>query len=121
MSGETKGESGRKPEALFRLLAINGAAGAALGVLFVLGVLALDVASIRTLLIATGDWVIALSLLTMGSVVTFASVAMGGAIMMIPRDENGPGRGQRQRIGDLVPLRAVAGARRLRRPHETTR
>ncbi len=55
---------------LFRLLLINGLAGAALGVLFVMGILAIDVAGIRTLLASTGEWVIGLALLTMGSVTT---------------------------------------------------
>lgn len=79
---------------LFRLLIVNGLAGALLGIAFVIGILALDVAQIRTMLAASGEWLVPMGLLTMGSVVTFASVAMGGAIMLMPRDEDGcrPGR-----------------------------
>jgi hypothetical protein len=75
---------------LFRLLAIHGVAGAVLGVFFVLGVLVLDVAGIHSLLSRTGEWVVGLLLLTMGSITTFASVSMGGAIMMMPKDVKPP-------------------------------
>ncbi len=89
---------------LFRLLLINGLAGAALGVLFVLGILVMDIAGIRTLLAApaNGDRAGASH---HGSVTTFASVAMGGAIMLMPKpsdhgpDDHGGGH------GGLVPVR----------------
>ncbi len=97
---------------LFRLLLINGLAGAALGVLFVMGILAIDVAGIRTLLASTGEWVIGLALLTMGSVTTFASVAMGGAIMLMPKPKDpGPG-GPAGGHGALVPARVAAPRKR---------
>ena len=105
---------GNRP--LFRLLTVNGIAGAALGILFVLAILALDIGGIRTLLVATGDWAIALPLLTMGSVVTFASVAMGGAIMLIPTDDRGPPVGPGLRVNELVPVRVHARMRRPRHP-----
>jgi hypothetical protein len=75
---------------LFRLLVVHGVSGAVLGVLFVVGVLVLDVAGIHSLLARTGEWVVGLSLLTMGSITTFASVAMGGAIMLLPKEERPP-------------------------------
>lgn len=71
----------------FRLLLVNGMAGALLGIAFVLAILVMDVAQIRTMLAASGEWVVPVGLLTMGSVVTFASVAMGGAIMLMARDD----------------------------------
>lgn len=91
---------------LFRLLVINGLGGAALGLLFVAGVLALDVAGIRSLLASTGEWVIGLSLLSIGSITTFASVAMGGAIMLLPRDPDDHDSGRRE--GEPVPVAVVA-------------
>lgn len=90
---------------LFRLLVINGLAGAGLGVLFVIGILAIDVAGIRTLLASTGEWVIGLALLTMGSVTTFASVAMGGAIMLMPKQKDPGSGGPKGGHGTLVPVR----------------
>lgn len=94
---------------LFRLLLINGIAGAVLGILFVAGVLALDVAGIRTLLVATGAWSVALPLLTIGSITTFASVAMGGAIMLMPKDKDHdpPRGGRRGRITGALARVAV--------------
>ncbi|MCZ8375752.1 MAG: hypothetical protein O9342_10275 [Beijerinckiaceae bacterium] len=99
------------PQGLFRLLIINGLAGALLGVAFVLGILALDVAQIRTMLVASGEWLVPVGLLTMGSVVTFASVAMGGAIMLMPREDGDrPGHPlpPAQRSGHLAPVRIRA-------------
>lgn len=93
--------------ALFRLLAVNGLAGGLLGIGFVIGILVLDVARIGTMLATSGDWLVPVSLLAMGSIVTFASVAMGGAIMLLPR-ENGDRPGHplqpAQRSGQLAPV-----------------
>lgn len=97
---------------LFRLLLINGLAGAALGVAFVAGVIALDVAGIRTLLVQTGDWAVALSMLVIGCVSTFASVTMGSAIMMTARDSQRPPAGGKPLT--LVPVRQEAVIRRRR-------
>ncbi len=100
---------------LFRLLVINGLAGATLGVFFVFGILTIDVAGIRTLLTSTGEWVIGLALLTMGSVTTFASVAMGGAIMLMPKPKD-PGAGGR-RAGMALWCRCASGTtRRVLKP-----
>src|SRR5674476_307847 len=79
---------------LFRLLAINLAAGAALAALLVGGLLALNPAGLRDLILADRSPGTALGLLLFGFVVTFGSTAMGTAIMAtgLPRhaDEAGP-------------------------------
>lgn len=98
----------RQEPRIFRLLAINGLAGGLLGIAFVLGILGLDIARIRTMVIASGEWAVPIGLLTMGSIVTFASVAMGGAIMLMPRGETD--RGDRGR-GRRVPASGLALAR----------
>lgn len=97
---------------LFHLLLVNGLAGAGLGLVFVAGVLVLDLASLRTLLMQTGEWAVGLSLLVIGSVSTFASVAMGGAIMLVPSDrtKTPPGR----KAGPLVYARQAQPVRRIR-------
>lgn len=95
---------------LFRLLVIHGMSGALLGVSFVVGILVLDVAGIHSLLSRTGEWVVGLSLLLMGSITTFASVSMGGAIMMMPKEErprDPPDRG----LGEAVPMMSLVRRR----------
>ncbi len=66
---------------LFRLLAINLAAGTALAALLVGGLLALNPAGLRDLIFADSSPGTALGLLLFGFVVTFGSTAMGTAIM----------------------------------------
>jgi hypothetical protein len=97
---------------LFRLLLINGLAGAGLGIVFVAGVLSLDLASLRTLLVQTGEWAVGLSLLVIGSVSTFASVAMGGAIMLVRSDR--PKTPPSGKAGPLVYARQAQLVRRSR-------
>jgi hypothetical protein len=66
---------------LFRLLAINLAAGTALAVFLVGGLLALNPSGLRDLILADRSPGTALGLLLFGFVVTFGSTAMGTAIM----------------------------------------
>ncbi|HEY5130440.1 MAG TPA: hypothetical protein VIJ35_24670 [Bradyrhizobium sp.] len=78
---------------LFRLLAINLAAGAALAALLVGGLLALNPFGLRDLILADSSPGTALGLLLFGFVVTLGSTAMGTAIMAI---------GQRKADGDAA-------------------
>jgi hypothetical protein len=66
---------------LFRLLAINLAAGVAAAVLLVCGLLLLNPGGLRHLIFADRTPGIALGLLLFGFIVTFGSAAMGSAIM----------------------------------------
>ncbi len=78
---------------LFRLLAINLAAGITLAVLLVGGLLALNPAGLRDLILADSSPGTALGLLLFGFVVTFGSTAMGTAIMasgVRPADDDTP-------------------------------
>ena len=70
---------------LFRLLAINLAAGTAVAALFVGGLLALNPSNLRGLILADSSPGTALGLLLFGFVVTFGSTAMGTAIMAMGR------------------------------------
>jgi hypothetical protein len=72
---------------LFRLLAINLAAGAALAVLLVGGLLWLDPGGLRHLIFTDRSPGVALGLLLFGFMVTFASTAMGSAIMALGQRE----------------------------------
>lgn len=72
---------------LFRLLAINLAAGVAVAVLLVGGLLLLNPGGLRHLIFADRTPGIALGLLLFGFIVTFGSAAMGSAIMAAGRRE----------------------------------
>jgi hypothetical protein len=78
---------------LFRLLAINLAAGVAVAALLVGGLLLLDPFGLRDLILADRSPGTALGLLLFGFVVTFGSAAMGTAIMAMgarPNDDETP-------------------------------
>jgi len=101
----------KQRDPLLALLAVNAAWGGLLGIGFVVGAIALDLGHLRQLLTLSIDGAIALGLLTIGSVVTFASVVMGGAVMMISRDGDGPTSGKRK-LARLVPVLATVSAKR---------
>ena len=85
---------------LFRLLAINLAAGTAVAALLVGVLLTLNPFGLRHLIFADNSPGTALGLLLFGFVVTFGSAAMGTAIMAMgrrPVDDAGP-RGGRPRL-----------------------
>jgi len=78
---------------LFRLLAINLAAGMTVAALLVGGLLALNPFGLRHLIFADNSPGTALGLLLFGFVVTFGSAAMGTAIMAMgvpPKDDDTP-------------------------------
>ena len=70
---------------LLRLLGINCAAGVAVALLGVGGLLALN-AELRNLILSDHSPGVALTLLVGGFIVTFASVVMGTAIMRLGQD-----------------------------------
>jgi hypothetical protein len=78
---------------LFRLLAINLAAGVAIAALLVGGLLALDPGGLRHLIFADASPGTALGLLLFGFVVTIGSAAMGTAIMAMRRAADDKRRG----------------------------
>jgi hypothetical protein len=97
---------------LFRLLAINLAAGVTLATLVVGGLLVLDPGGLRRLIFADASPGTALGLLLFGFVVTFGSAAMGTAIMAMGRTAD-----DEQRRGPPAPVARPAHAMaRARRP-----
>ena len=101
---------------LFRLLAINLAAGTALAALLVGGLLVVNPFGLRDLIFADNSPGTALGLLLFGFVVTFGSAAMGTAIMAMgqpPTDDAGP-RGGRPQLVEQELNRGVAAAGRQR-------
>jgi hypothetical protein len=88
---------------LIRLLAVNLAAGIAVAVLMLGGLMALNPGNLRGLIFNDRTGPVALGLLLFGLVVTFGSVAMGTAIMAIGRDCKPVNRG-----GKPQPVRVRA-------------
>jgi hypothetical protein len=82
---------------LFRLLAVNLAAGAALATVLVGGLLALNPGGLRHLIFADSSPATALGLLLFGFVVTLGSAAMGTAIMAMGQTQDDATRGGRPR------------------------
>ncbi|WP_454624836.1 hypothetical protein [Bradyrhizobium cenepequi] len=93
---------------LFRLLAVNLAAGVSLAVLLVGGLLLLNPGRLRDLILADHTPGIALGLLLFGFIVTLGSSAMGTAIMAMGQQQ--PDGGPRRGCGQLVPQRVAAVA-----------
>jgi hypothetical protein len=100
---------------LFRLLAINLAAGMAVAGLLVGGLLALNPGGLRDLIFADASPGTALGLLLFGFVVTFGSAAMGSAIMAmgLPKADNDNRRGPPRLVAQKL-RRAIAPASRQR-------
>jgi hypothetical protein len=88
---------------LIRLLAINLAAGIAAALLMLGGLLALNPGGLRDLIFADRMGYTALGLLLFGLTITFGSVAMGSAIMMLGKEPRRNGGG-----GKMHPVRARA-------------
>lgn len=96
---------------LLKLLAVNGVLGAGAALLLVLGLVAFDAHGLRTLLMGADVPWVAVILLTFGLTVTMSSVAMGIAIMTLPREEpSDPRGGAAAPVADLQP--ATVAARR---------
>lgn len=90
---------------LFRLLAINLAVGVAVAVLFVGGLVAINPAGLRDLILADSSPGTALGLLLFGFVVTFGSTAMGTAIMAMgqQQEDDEPPRGPPRLVEQRLP------------------
>ena len=88
---------------LFRLLAINLAAGMAVAALLVGGLLVLNPFGLRHLIFADSSPGTALGLLLFGFVVTFGSAAMGTAIMALRQTDDAGPRGGRLVAQALKP------------------
>ena len=75
-----------RTQPLFRLLAINLAIGVSAALLMVGGLVALNPAGLRNLILGDRAPATALGLLLFGFVITFGSAAMGSAIMTLTRN-----------------------------------
>jgi hypothetical protein len=98
---------------LVRFLAWHAAIGAAIAMLALAAILAWDVSGLRGLVLGSGEGLLGGAMLAAGLALTFASVQMGAAIMLLPWDAPSPPRRRRPSL----PLRwrpVAASARRSR-------
>lgn len=97
---------------LLSFLLVHAAIGFIIAGFFVIALVWLDIGGFGSLVGRSGVAPLALGVLTAFLGLTFASVQMGAAIMLLPKDEtNGPGGGPGQPAA-LVPVRIGAVPRR---------
>ncbi|MBS0249140.1 MAG: hypothetical protein JSR61_21205 [Proteobacteria bacterium] len=87
---------------LLRLLAINLAIGVTAAVVMIGGLMWLNPAHLRDLILADRGGAAAFGLLLFGLIVTFGSVAMGTAIMALGRKPKPPAPGGGKPVAVLV-------------------
>lgn len=87
---------------LLRLLAVNLAIGIAAAVVMIGGLMWLNPAHLRDLILADRSGAAAFVLLLFGLVVTFGSVAMGTAVMALGRKPKPPAPGGGKPVAVLV-------------------
>lgn len=83
---------------LVRFLMRHALIGVGVGALFVGTLVLLDVARLGTLMTQSSSGLIALIVLTGAVGITFGSVQMGFAIMLLGDDDETPGKGRRARM-----------------------
>ena len=105
----SQGGKARK-EPLLAFLVVNGVWGGLLGLAFAASAVALNLGHLRDLITISTDGAIALGMLTVGCVVTFASVVMGGAVMLLDREDQKPATGHKV-LRELIPIRVAVKAR----------
>lgn len=89
---------------LLRLLLVNALVGAALAIGFVVALLWLDPANIGSLLLKDHSPAVAFLVLAGSFVITFSSLMMGSAVMMLPKEEPKDPTGLKLKV--LTPLEA---------------
>ncbi len=97
--------------ALVKFLVGHAVIGVSLAAVFVGALVAFDVANLGTLVRTSSDGLLAVVLLTFGLGITFGSVQMGFAVMLMS-DEDEPPRGRRVLLRRLVPSYAKVKAGR---------
>ncbi|WP_316859648.1 hypothetical protein [uncultured Cohaesibacter sp.] len=84
---QEKGIKGVFGNPLIRLLAINWLIGFATTILIFFGLLATNAAGLKDLIFNSENPLIPMALLFFGLLITICSVAMGAAVMSLPKDD----------------------------------
>jgi len=102
---------------LIRLYIVNVLIGFGLALVFVIGLVWLDVANLRHLIMETSGGPLAFVLLVLSNGVVFAGVQFGIAVMRLAEDDGGSSGGRGQPMAARIPVRikAVARPQRQRR------
>jgi hypothetical protein len=97
---------------LVRLYIVNVLIGFALALVFVIGLVWLDVANLRHLILDTSSGPLAFVLLVLSNGVVFAGVQFGIAVMRLAEDDRGPKGGRGVPLATRIPIRVEATAAR---------
>ena len=97
---------------LIRLYIVNVLIGFALALAFVIGLVWLDVAHLRHLILETDSGPLAFVLLVLSNGVVFAGVQFGIAVMRLADDDRGPKGGRGVPLARRIPIRVKAAAAR---------
>lgn len=116
--GKMPGPNGRRSREkdlrVVRMIIVNWIGGAFLGVVFAGALLWVDAGGLGGLILRSSNMVAALALLCGGFALTFASLAAGTAIMMMPKSDepkDPPSGGHGAVSGELIPVPVVANRR----------
>jgi hypothetical protein len=96
---------------LIRLYIVNVLIGFALALVFVVGLVWLDIANLRHLILHTSSGPLAFVLLVLSNGVVFAGVQFGIAVMRLAGDDGTPKGGRGKALRGLTPIRVEAVAR----------
>jgi hypothetical protein len=96
---------------LIRLYIVNVLIGFALALAFVIGLVWLDVANLRHLILETDSGPLAFVLLVLSNGVVFAGVQFGIAVMRLADDDRGPKGGRGVPLATRIPIRVTAASR----------
>lgn len=97
---------------LLHFLLVNAVIGFGIAGFFVAALIVFDVGGFATLASGSDVAPLAVSILTFFLGLTFASVQMGAAVMLLPKERDGGPRGGRRLPAVLTPAYARANARR---------
>ena len=97
---------------LIRLYIVNVLIGFGLALLFVIGLVWLDVANLRHLILDTSSGPLAFVLLVLSNGVVFAGVQFGIAVMRLAEDDSAPKGGRGVPMATRIPVRVEAVASR---------
>ncbi len=97
---------------LIRLYIVNVLIGFGLALAFVVGLVWLDVANLRHLILETDSGPLAFLLLVLSNGVVFAGVQFGIAVMRLAEDDRGPKGGRGVPLATRIPIRVEATAAR---------
>lgn len=100
---------------LVRLYIVNVAIGFGIAVAFVVGLLVLDVANLRHLILDTPMGWLAGAMMVMFNGVVFAGVQFAIAVMRMAEPEDGPRGGTRAPVVRMDPVRVTVPAKPRRR------